>query len=250
MLEQQRSCGRSSFTLIELLVVISIIAILAAMLLPALNQARETAKKAGCISNEKQIGQVFFEWANDHDGYMLGLNTPSPYKPPFGPGTKPLGYNWSNILVKEGYFNFPKAPTPTGTIFGCPAWVSGSTPVVESATDWRLSDPNYGYNAYWLGWTSGTDHYFHRITQVERPTETIAFTDSNMGIYILPHWTVAYLPKFRHHNTTNVLWVDGHVSSQTDMELLKHSKQSVSTSYSESRNYFWFIKKSDGSFYK
>lgn len=250
MSEKRRYFGENNFTLIELLVVIAIIAILAAMLLPAMNQARETAKKASCIANEKQIGQVFFNWAGDHDGYMLGLNTPSPYKAPFGPGTKPAGYSWSYILVKEGYFNFQKAPTPAGTIFGCPSWTPGSTATVESATDWRLSDPNYGYNAYWLGWTSGTDHYFHRITQIERPTDTIAFTDSNMGIYSLPHWTIAYLPKFRHGKNTNVLWGDGHVSSQTDMELLKHSRQSVTSYYADSRNYFWFIKKSDGTFYK
>src|SRR5471030_86040 len=71
-------CGRRGFTLIELLVVIAIIAILASILFPVFARARENARRASCMSNLKQLGLGYLQYAQDYDeSFPGGLSVPT-----------------------------------------------------------------------------------------------------------------------------------------------------------------------------
>ena len=129
--------NQKKFTLIELLVVIAIIAILASMLLPALNQAREKAKAINCTSNLKQLGTGYMLYKDDNNG--VPVQAQQFYN--FGNGTsywadrianyvsinlpEPTAGSFLNIRIRDG-----KAP-----IFTCPSIVKmfGAAPTYKLA---------------------------------------------------------------------------------------------------------------------
>src|ERR1051325_9295765 len=71
----------TAFTLIELLVVVAIIAILAAMLLPALSKAKDQARQAACANTQRQLGMILTHWAMDNDNNFLPLVYHAPSVP-------------------------------------------------------------------------------------------------------------------------------------------------------------------------
>ena len=90
-----------SFTLIELLVVIAIISILAALLLPSLQSAREMGKRASCQGSVRQIGMAMISYTGDYGGYLVPENADAT-------GSGNSAY-YTNILIYGGYLPPPKS---------------------------------------------------------------------------------------------------------------------------------------------
>ena len=123
------------FTLIELLVVISIIAMLIALLLPALGSAREAARAVQCASNQKQLALSLISYTTDHEGWF-------PYARRSGIGSGSFVNTWAHELVDNGYLpkggdsgsddffhriDIPILKDPSFTEIGTPSSVSVSS---------------------------------------------------------------------------------------------------------------------------
>jgi prepilin-type N-terminal cleavage/methylation domain-containing protein len=130
--------GRSRFTLIELLVVVSIIAILAAMLLPALSAARERGRQAVCLSNLKQVGICFQLYGDDYDEALIPLNGPVDEWPQNSWGTGYWGTNWKAHWVHQCWAYMGRAdgclicPTATGA-----KWYTDQYATTVAGGGWR-----------------------------------------------------------------------------------------------------------------
>ena len=234
-LQIDRPATGRHFTLIELLVVIAIIAILAAMLLPALQNARERGRSSNCISNLKQLGNYTAQYTDMYKGLYPRYQDPNNSK-----------IKWATML----YYTFK----PTVKLYICPTGDSVLPNQRRLSSDYLEKDPEdltnnpwhyiaYGQNIY-AGYDYSTGKYIH-ASQVRRPSRYFLFGDSYVDhqnyqcgtFQVAPLSTGWALNKLhdRHNHSGNLTWADAHVSSRRDVYDFQFSNDFVDYWFHDAR---------------
>ena len=225
---------QSPFTLIELLVVIAIIAILAAILLPALNSARERGRSASCINNLKQMGTSIFTYGDTYDGYTLPQTTNCMINPTWG--TKHVFHTggWFKYSLSSGASDEDWLGRPQP--IDCPSRTPNGIGELSTTTKKCVS---YAHNDTWGGSRPYPDpdkpvNSPHKAGRLKNPSFYFTFVESEN------YWmsTADYYKSrdngtgdrnvvdFRHGKSANMLYADGHADSLSNQsEFLNQSDE-------------------------